>query len=768
MANRSYLYVVDRLPQEGLPVPHVRGVHQYNTEVPLLHTLLVSGNAVECPSLIWAADTGSDWPAARCIAGDARLGVEKLEQAFASLPNTPQTREKITRARTELAAALKYGSYFVLEHAEITHEFAADAAEAQLSSDMEYSSAQHANLNYVQQNAESLIDEITGAGGFWNEHLYFAPVSTAIEPAKAEEEPTTPVLENAVEQPRSYLYVVDRIPALGQPLPRVRGVHENPYYVPIMHLLAVSGNTVECPSLVWRTGLGKFEDGNEWPLPRALVGEARLGIENLERAFTRLPDTQANRVAVAQAREALVEALQYGSWFVLEYAEISYEEAEEPWNVQRESEFMLSEAQGADELIEKVPDLDVHTTVGDQGRWSHRLHYAPISYELDAAAHSLTTPSLQESERAGGSSYGEALNPPKQKKTKKRLPRGARISLIVGAVVLLTPVLLFGILSAVLSSDGSNTAVSSEAAVEAAESYLHALAAGDADRARELVGGDPEAPLLSKTALDRSNQLAPITNISVEVSGTDERKSDGSKQVIATFNVGDVHVTKELTVSGTGNRVRRIADATVTWDASDRRLADLGGLVVNGVEISDPGYLTAFPGAYEFALGNKFYEIVGETQVIIANSKEEAAVEDMDFELTQTAIDDFRALVAASLDECLASKEANSSCGIDLPSTFKGGETVVDGTVTRTLTTEGRETLETLIPEPDLTKPLMLTATGRFATKITATFTRDGATVEGEVNWGLTGSSDVMNWDTTSAKKPSVDFGTENPTVVWR
>ncbi|MFT3943918.1 MAG: hypothetical protein QM705_08855 [Ancrocorticia sp.] len=176
---------------------------------------------------------------------------------------------------------------------------------------------------------------------------------------------------------RSYLFIVDRLPVEGGPALRVRGVHENLEESPILHILAVSGDPVECPSLIWRDGLDAFEDGTPWPAPLAIAGDAWLGMENVEKAFARLPQTPENEAALAQARQALGEALEVGSYFVWEYAEISHEEAEEPWNVRRESEFMLSEVRNPESMIEAVGNFGIDSLLGSEGRWSQRLYQMP-------------------------------------------------------------------------------------------------------------------------------------------------------------------------------------------------------------------------------------------------------------------------------------------------------------------------------------------------------------------------------------------------------
>ena len=79
MANRSYLYSVNEIPGTATTQTlTVRGLSEYNYEIPLPFLLLLSGNTQRCFSIF------SGEPERTCLAGDLEEGLKNLE-LFGSL-----------------------------------------------------------------------------------------------------------------------------------------------------------------------------------------------------------------------------------------------------------------------------------------------------------------------------------------------------------------------------------------------------------------------------------------------------------------------------------------------------------------------------------------------------------------------------------------------------------------------------------------------------------------------------------------------------------
>ena len=53
MANRSHLYSVDTFPTKASPPKPIRGLSEWNWDIPLSHKILMGHGAVACTSVIW-------------------------------------------------------------------------------------------------------------------------------------------------------------------------------------------------------------------------------------------------------------------------------------------------------------------------------------------------------------------------------------------------------------------------------------------------------------------------------------------------------------------------------------------------------------------------------------------------------------------------------------------------------------------------------------------------------------------------------------------
>ncbi|WP_424468007.1 DUF4870 domain-containing protein [Pseudoclavibacter helvolus] len=192
MANRSYLYVVDEVPREGVPLTRVSGLAEWKWDVPLVYELLVSGSGRLVPSTIW------DAPAV-AILGDYDQGIANLERLFAQLPDDEETRRQVEEARHALSDPAKRGRYFLLEVAEIhvlgvtNHDdpFPEMLTEAQ---GMLHGTEARVDslIRYALDQPADKLDELTGSGS-WANHLFFAPTGAPQQPPAVEPDSTTPV-----------------------------------------------------------------------------------------------------------------------------------------------------------------------------------------------------------------------------------------------------------------------------------------------------------------------------------------------------------------------------------------------------------------------------------------------------------------------------------------------------------------------------------------------------------------------------------------------
>ncbi|MFJ3883205.1 hypothetical protein ACIPW5_37895 [Streptomyces sp. NPDC090077] len=124
MANRSYLYSADSMPDEaGIP-QRIRCISEHKRDVPLAHQLLVGRGTAIVPSMIWNPPIG--------IAGDyadgASLLLELLREVGKGLEDDAEFAACVARTTAHLEK--QRAQYFVLETGEIVSMWSGEPAES--------------------------------------------------------------------------------------------------------------------------------------------------------------------------------------------------------------------------------------------------------------------------------------------------------------------------------------------------------------------------------------------------------------------------------------------------------------------------------------------------------------------------------------------------------------------------------------------------------------------------------------------------------------
>jgi hypothetical protein len=121
VANRSYLYSVDAVPDDDAPPGEIRCISQHKSRIPLAHRLLAGRNTFRCASMIWNGDVG--------IVGDFAGGVDLLD-GFLTVLGAGEVAEPERYAATVTATreflAARWGRYTLLECGEILELYADD------------------------------------------------------------------------------------------------------------------------------------------------------------------------------------------------------------------------------------------------------------------------------------------------------------------------------------------------------------------------------------------------------------------------------------------------------------------------------------------------------------------------------------------------------------------------------------------------------------------------------------------------------------------
>ncbi|GAA2839252.1 hypothetical protein GCM10010471_21790 [Leucobacter komagatae] len=380
---------------------------------------------------------------------------------------------------------------------------------------------------------------------------------------------------------------------------------------------------------------------------------------------------------------------------------------------------------------------------------------------------------------------------------RRKLSRGALIGIISGAVALV--LLIGGSIIGVAASIGARSTPETRA-VAAVEEYLTALSESDAEAALEYVDASGQVrKLLTDKVLQRSNELAPISGITVSPE-TKSGRSEYDVTVSVSFQAGGDTVKRTFDVYSYSEESVRISDGLDL--ISDTYGYDGLGLQVNGVELEAESY-PVFPGSYDFTLANPYFTF--DTSKLNANhpSDEPAEAPETDAETTAAALsiqtakaekpvkatqnaeaegtlikmytkDDtemlftmspkltpegeqtFRDLVRESLNACIADTSLKTACGMDLSGEFQDGIIPTEGTAHRTLPAESDALLNELTPVLDFENPAVVS---------TYDYLRVDTTIEGELD-GQRGKAEILFGGDPGS--PSVDFGQDPPVVSWR
>ena len=342
---------------------------------------------------------------------------------------------------------------------------------------------------------------------------------------------------------------------------------------------------------------------------------------------------------------------------------------------------------------------------------------------------------------------------------RKGLSKGALIGIIGGGIAALAVIAI--VITTIFSGGGGGGILGPKSpedkAVAAVESFMNALVKGDSKEVYKHVWTEQTNKLTSDAALKKSQELAPITNIVVDKEGIaalpdsfDEKKPDF--EVGVSFDMGGEHVTRTFKVTSAVDEYR-IQDSMASLS-----LGSFKGLkpTVNGIEPGED-YLRVFPGAYQVELGVKEFKLdTADNVFLIVDDSSERELSSAKAVLTDDAVKKFRDMVRASLTECLAMKTLSTPCGMDLSKGFSSGEQAVDGTVTRTLTTEGDSALNNLTARASGSTPTVMRAQESIRVTIETDAVRNGQTVRLSVLFGA------------PLKTPTVDFGAATPTVTWQ
>lgn len=339
--------------------------------------------------------------------------------------------------------------------------------------------------------------------------------------------------------------------------------------------------------------------------------------------------------------------------------------------------------------------------------------------------------------------------PGKAVKTRRRKPVLPALAL-VAVLLAFGGGYLLGVNKEPSLADGLGLQHSADSAPQIVETYLEALAKGDADAARKIAGASSSEVLLSSEVLRRSNEKAPITNVSVG-----EGVVDGDEIAVpAKFKVGDTAIDRTFSLRNT-SAGWQLYDGLVA--VSVPSLAGYGALF--NETVLDSAETRVFPGVYAVGLSDADFELNVGTDadaMLIASPEQAVALRDLQPRLTPESTARYTEMVRSSLDECLAQTSLTTPCGLDVSAKLKDGSTPIDGTVERTLDSEGSAALDALVVQLDSESPGTVFSIPNVQVKTRLEAENSGSRVSGELLYG------------GQLLSPHVDFSEDSPVVVWK
>ena len=159
MANRSYLYSVDVIPEPGKEPPVIRGLSEIDKDIPLAHLILAGAQPRVCQSVIWTEQQIA-------VVGDFAPGMSRLIQllnvlAHTSLVGDPTFMGALAQTVTTLSNPTFRGKFFLLEAGEI-FDMSGEELEVSVSNLVQ---------KQIPETNQKVQDALLGKGGAWLSEL---------------------------------------------------------------------------------------------------------------------------------------------------------------------------------------------------------------------------------------------------------------------------------------------------------------------------------------------------------------------------------------------------------------------------------------------------------------------------------------------------------------------------------------------------------------------------------------------------------------------
>jgi len=306
--------------------------------------------------------------------------------------------------------------------------------------------------------------------------------------------------------------------------------------------------------------------------------------------------------------------------------------------------------------------------------------------------------------------YGRPGMPPVGRAPKKK-GKGLLIGLIAGAVAVV--LVIAGVAAVFLTQKATPASTEPDKVTKstaALQGYLQALAAGNADKAKQYAMTPPaDSPLLTNDFLAASVAKNPITEIQVDP----QNDSGTSAHLAASYKLGGTLVQGNYQLTKVAklwrlNQVITTVDRPTYWGTL--------GVTINGTT-APTSQLSFFPGVYQLGTGTSLLAFEQPAFTVDGPGDHVSG-----FSSTQPALTDAgkKAMIAKSqewLTQCLAVQDTNpKDCGMNTP--LPDGATLAPGSLKRVV--DSTAPFADATPRVSYDDPKKITLSSYVTVKITA------------------------------------------------
>jgi hypothetical protein len=316
---------------------------------------------------------------------------------------------------------------------------------------------------------------------------------------------------------------------------------------------------------------------------------------------------------------------------------------------------------------------------------------------------------------------GRPRLPPASKKTGK----GLVIGLVAVAVAFV--LMIGGVAAFLLANRAASASTEPDKATKsttALQGFLEALAAGDADKAKQYAMNPPaDAPLLTNDFLKATVAKSPVTEIQVDA----HSDSGSTGYLTANYKLGGTVVqgNYQLTKVAKVWKLNSVV-TTVNRPASWGKLA----VTVNGTA-APASQLTFFPGVYQLATGTSLLAFAKDAFTVNEPGDYVSGLSSSAPALTDVGKKTMVTKAQAWLTQCLAVQETNpKDCGMNTP--LPNGAALAPGSMKRTVDA-GTTPFSDATPRVTYNDPNKVTMTSYVSVKVSATDTA-GKTYSGSTS----------------------------------